>query len=103
MLIIDSYDVNEKYFIMLKKYFRITGYVDDVNKCKMDVDFIINQNINSYYLDYKNTVEENTKLLLGTKYCMPRAEFREAYKHKVLRDDVSFNTVIVNSDFYWLQ
>ncbi len=89
MLITDSYDVNEEYFRKLKKYFKITGYIDDVNKCKMDVDFIINQNINAYDLDYHSTVKSNTRLFLGTKYCMIRKEFREAYKHKVLKDNVN--------------
>lgn len=89
MFITDSYDVDEDYFHKLKKFFRITGYVDDVNKCKMDVDFIINQNINAYDLDYHSTVKSNTRLFLGTKYCMIRKKFREVYKHKVLKDNVN--------------
>lgn len=88
LLITDSYDVDGDYFTKLKSHFRITGYVDDVNKCKMDVDFIINQNINACDLNYSDTVISNTKLFLGTEYCMLRDEFRKAYKNKILREDV---------------
>ncbi|AQR96971.1 UDP-2,4-diacetamido-2,4,6-trideoxy-beta-L-altropyranose hydrolase [Clostridium saccharoperbutylacetonicum] len=88
VLITDSYDVDEEYFIKLKEYFRFTGYVDDVNKCKMDVDFIINQNINADDLYYWKNVGKNTKLLLGTQYCMLRNEFRQAYKSKVIKKEI---------------
>lgn len=88
MLITDSYDVNKEYFIKLKKYFKITGYVDDINKCKMDVDFIINQNINARDLNYKENINPSTKLFLGTQYCMLRDEFRQAYKSKVIKKEV---------------
>lgn len=88
VLITDSYDVDEEYFNKLKKYFKFTGYVDDVNKCKMDVDFIINQNINAYDLNYKKNINTNTKLFLSTQYCMLRDEFRQAYKSKEIKKEV---------------
>ncbi|MFT8352407.1 UDP-2,4-diacetamido-2,4,6-trideoxy-beta-L-altropyranose hydrolase [Clostridium saccharoperbutylacetonicum] len=88
VLITDSYDVDEEYFIKLKKYFKLIGYVDDVNKCKMDVDFIINQNINAYDLNYKKNINPSTKLFLGTQYCMLRDEFRQAYKSKEIKKEV---------------
>ncbi|WP_238916538.1 UDP-2,4-diacetamido-2,4,6-trideoxy-beta-L-altropyranose hydrolase [Clostridium sp. YIM B02555] len=88
VLITDSYEVDEKYFIKLKKYFRFTGYVDDVNKCKMDVDFIINQNINARDLNYEDNINSSTKLFLGTQYCMLRDEFRQAYKSKVIKKEI---------------
>lgn len=89
LLITDSYDVDEEYFIKMKKYFKITGYVDDINKCKMDVNFIINQNINAFDLDYSKTVNINTKLFLGTKYCMLRDEFRKVSRNKFVNEDVN--------------
>jgi UDP-2,4-diacetamido-2,4,6-trideoxy-beta-L-altropyranose hydrolase len=88
LLITDSYEVDKNYFTELKSHFKITGYVDDINKCEMDVDFIINQNINACDINYSDTVKNNTKLFLGTKYCMLRDEFRKAYKNKILREDV---------------
>ncbi|WP_244834826.1 UDP-2,4-diacetamido-2,4,6-trideoxy-beta-L-altropyranose hydrolase [Clostridium sp. BJN0001] len=89
LLITDSYDVSESYFNVLKPYFRFTGYVDDVNKMKMNVDFIINQNINAKELDYSSNINLETKLFLGPKYCMIRKEFKEAFKLKVVKDEVS--------------
>lgn len=87
LIITDSYDVDEEYFNKLKSYFRLTGYIDDVNKIKMNVDFIINQNINAEDMDYIPNINENTKLFLGTKYCMLRDEFREDYKKKQVKEN----------------
>ena len=85
LIITDSYNVDEEYFDKLKEYFTLTGYIDDVNKCKMNVDFIINQNINAEDINYIPNINKNTKLLLGTKYCMLRDEFRENYKKKQVK------------------
>ena len=87
LIITDSYDVDEEYFNKLKSYFRLTGYIDDVNRVKMNVDFIINQNINAEDMDYIPNINENTKLFLGTKYCMLRDEFRENYKKKQVKEN----------------
>jgi len=85
LLITDSYDVDEEYFNKLKPYFILTGYIDDVNKVKMNVNFIINQNINAEDIHYN--VDEKTKLFLGTKYCMLRDEFRENYNKKQIKEN----------------
>ncbi|WP_367270561.1 UDP-2,4-diacetamido-2,4,6-trideoxy-beta-L-altropyranose hydrolase [uncultured Clostridium sp.] len=89
LLITDSYDVNAGYFEILKKHFKFTGYIDDINRCFMDVDFIINQNINAHSLDYFNHVNINTKLYLGSRYCMIREEFRKSAKDKIIMDEAS--------------
>ncbi|MCQ2022230.1 UDP-2,4-diacetamido-2,4,6-trideoxy-beta-L-altropyranose hydrolase [Clostridium butyricum] len=81
-IITDSYDVDSKYFEKLKSYFKLTGYMDDVNKCYMNVDFIINQNINALEMDYSKTTNNNTKLFLGSDYCLIRDEFINAYNKK---------------------
>lgn len=88
LLITDSYDVNPEYFIRLKPYFDLTGYVDDVNRCKMDVDLIINQNMYAPNMNYSNNINGNTKLFLGTTFCMLRKEFRETYNKKEIRKKV---------------
>ncbi|WP_394884618.1 UDP-2,4-diacetamido-2,4,6-trideoxy-beta-L-altropyranose hydrolase [Clostridium butyricum] len=88
VLITDSYDVDEEYFNVLKPYFKVTGYVDDVNKCYMNVDFIINQNINAEKLKYSKTTPKDTKLFLGLKFSMIRDEFKKAYKKKVEKEYV---------------
>lgn len=73
-LITDSYDVNEEYFDKTKEMFDKTAYIDDINLYRFNVDFLINQNINSLYFKYK--VNDNTKLLLGPQYIMLRDEFK---------------------------
>ena len=85
MLITDSYDVNTEYFNELKKVFPISGYIDDVNKCYMNVDFLINQNINAKYMDYSKTTPMYTKLFLGPKYSMIRDEFKIYESNKVIK------------------
>lgn len=85
ILITDSYDVDENYFKETKKIYKQTVYIDDMNLHYFDVDILINQNINAKDLRYK--VNENTKLLLGTKYTMIREEFRNASK-KLIKNNV---------------
>lgn len=88
ILISDTYEVNEEYFNKLKPYFKLTGYIDDVNKCYMNVDFIINQNINAKKLDYSKTTKEGTSLFLGPQFCMLREEFKIACKEKESKESV---------------
>lgn len=88
ILITDSYEVNEEYFNSLKPYFKLTGYVDDINKCYMNVDFIINQNINAKCLDYSKTTKGSTRMFLGPQYCMLREEFKIVRDEKQEKDNV---------------
>lgn len=73
-LITDSYDVNEEYFNVTKSIFPKTVYIDDMNLYQFNVDFLLNQNIDAEDFTYR--VNDNTKLMLGTKYVMLREEFR---------------------------
>lgn len=74
-LITDSYDVDEEYFDIAKKLFKISGCLDDEKICDyFNVDFLINQNPYADELNYKVNVD--TKLMLGTKYVILRDEFR---------------------------
>lgn len=88
ILISDTYEVDEEYFNKLKPHFKLTGYIDDVNKCYMNVDFIINQNINAKKLDYSKTTKKGTNLFLGLEYCMLREEFKIACKEKEAKEYV---------------
>lgn len=83
VLITDSYNVDEEYFNLMNKYFKFTGYIDDVNACNINVDFLINQNINATYLKYRTVSKINRKLFLGTDYCMLREEFQNKRRNKI--------------------
>lgn len=73
-LITDSYDVDENYFNKTKAIFNKTAYIDDMNLHYFNVDFLLNQNADAE--DFKYRVNNDTKLILGTKYVMMREEFR---------------------------
>lgn len=83
-LITDSYNVDERYFDVTKKFFRKTGYIDDLNQMAFNVDFLINQNI--YANDFKYKVNTDTQLLLGTEYVMIRDEFSDLSKREIKRE-----------------
>lgn len=84
-LIIDSYQVTEKYLSELKKYVK-TIYIDDVNAFYYDVDELI-----CYANYYRNNKYEEryskTKLLLGCNYVPLRKEFRNV-PDKVIKSDI---------------
>lgn len=81
ILITDSYDVNEEYFNVLKHSFAKTVYIDDMNLYYFDVDFLINQNSDAEDFDYR--INEDTKLILGTKYLMLREVFGNVSKKDI--------------------
>jgi UDP-2,4-diacetamido-2,4,6-trideoxy-beta-L-altropyranose hydrolase len=75
ILIIDSYNVSDEYFIELKKIVPFLCYIDDLNKFKFSVDMIINGNVYAADLKYKSHLS-NMKLLLGNNYTILRNEFK---------------------------
>lgn len=74
VLVIDTYNVSEEYFIALKVHVDILAYIDDVNKYPYPVDVVINGNITGEYLGYRK-YDQKQVLLLGTEYNMIRDEF----------------------------
>jgi UDP-2,4-diacetamido-2,4,6-trideoxy-beta-L-altropyranose hydrolase len=84
ILITDSYDVSEKYFLETKNIVKYTVYIDDINSFDYPVDLIINQNINAEDFHYNQKYK-----LLGLKYLMIREEFRnlpEKHINKYVKD-----------------
>lgn len=98
VLITDSYNVHEEYFNLMSKNFKFTGYIDDVNICRMNVDFIINQNINACELKYEIVPNKSRKLLLGTDYCMLREEFQNITRNKVCKNIKNLLITVGGSD-----
>lgn len=91
VLITDNYNVDEEYFDITSKYFDVTGYIDDLNLHNMNVDFVINPNIMAEKIRYET--RKDTKLFLGTKFCMMREEFRKTHKLKYINSKI--NDVLV--------
>lgn len=79
-LITDSYEVDEEYFDGTRNVFAVTGCMDDLNKHRINADFVINQNIYAGELEYR--VNPGTRLLLGTQYALLRKEFQRLPKRK---------------------
>lgn len=75
LCIVDSYYVNHTFFRQLKKHMKVL-YIDDLNKERWNVDYLLNSNLSAfhqnYYEIYKNS---ETKIFLGPKYLMLRDEF----------------------------
>ncbi|OAM92876.1 UDP-2,4-diacetamido-2,4,6-trideoxy-beta-L-altropyranose hydrolase [Pelosinus fermentans] len=75
ILIIDSYNITNQYFLTLKSYVSCLVYIDDENKSTYPVDVVINGNITAAYLGYRK-YNNNQVLLLGPQYNMIRDEFK---------------------------
>lgn len=74
VLVIDTYNVTQQYFLTLKPYVDKLVYIDDINKFAYPVDIIINGNITGEYLNYKK-YDDSQILLAGPDYNMIRDEF----------------------------
>lgn len=84
MLITDSYDVDDDYFVETGKLFHKNIYIDDMCYYKFDgANMIINQNINADTLNYD--MAEKKVFLLGPKYAMLRDEFKGVSHKNVKR------------------
>ena len=97
MLIVDSYNVTEEYFIKLKEFVPILGYIDDLNKFKFKVDIIINGNIYGDELKYESYLSD-TKFLLGNKYTILRSEFKDVKPITINREVNKIMITIGGSD-----
>lgn len=99
-IITDSYDIDEEYFNMLKKHFKFSGCFDDENICSFfNVDFLINQNFYGSDLDYK--VNDNTVMMLGSRFVILRDEFRNNNVSKKINKEIKNIMVTVGgSDNY---
>ncbi len=75
LILVDSYYVDNEYFIRLKDY-AFTAIFDDLCKEYYDVDILINYNIFFHIHDYKKMYSNSRcRLLLGTTYTPLRKQF----------------------------
>lgn len=75
ILIVDSYNITNQYFLTLKSSVGCLVYIDDENKSTYPVDVVINGNITAADLGYRKYAD-NQVLLLGPQYNMIRDEFK---------------------------
>lgn len=85
VLIIDSYNVTEEFFLKLKPHVKKLCYIDDVNKFVYPVDVLINGNITATTLNYTG-YSDNEIMLLGLKYNLIRDEFKNLPERIINRD-----------------
>lgn len=85
LLIIDSYNVNRKYFLSLKQNVDRLAYIDDLNKFVYPVDILINGNITAEYMNYTKYAD-NELMLLGARYNLIREEFKNIHERHINRD-----------------
>ena len=74
VILVDSYNVSNKYFQALRQYTKCLVYLDDIAAFSYDVDVVLNYNFSAFDMGYEEILKHQT-LLLGVKYCPLREEF----------------------------
>lgn len=86
LFIIDSYNVDNEYFVNLKNYFSTICYLDDL-KLDFDVDLVINPSCDVNERDYKAK-----NVLCGLKYVILGEEFNIGRQSEI---DLSKRSIII--------
>lgn len=97
-MVIDSYDVDENIFNVLKHKSKKLIYIDDLNLFDYNVDLVINTSINAKDIDY-NFMSDKI-FLLGCEYCILRKEFRQEPKRSINRSVKNILITTGGSDKY---
>lgn len=87
LLLIDSYEVTEKYMEQLRSSTKL-AYIDDLNRFRYPADLIINYMMNAGEEIYRGKGYQKETFLLGSRYIPLRPEFadeRIAIKDRVQR------------------
>lgn len=85
-LLVDSYQVTEKYFEDLSDLCRLI-YIDDCFEAVYPVDMVIDYNAYHVRFPYEKAYAGRAKLLLGTAYVPLREEFVSNAHDRALHDD----------------
>lgn len=84
-LIVDSYQVTEKYFQDLSDVCKLI-YIDDCFEQTFPVDMVVNYNVYHARFPYEEAYAGKAKILLGTAYVPLREEFRGNTESAALHD-----------------
>lgn len=82
LLLIDTYNVTQQFFLNLKSNVKILGYIDDLNKFVYPVDILINGSAVAKHMKYEK-YSQSELLLLGPKYNLIRKEFSNIHERIV--------------------
>lgn len=74
LVIVDSYFVNNDFFIFLSSYSKVL-YIDDLNLFDHNVDYLLNYNEYAFDLRYESQIARK-KFLLGASFAPLREEFQ---------------------------
>ncbi len=77
LVVVDSYKVQQEYFLMLKDIGYETVYLDDLLVDFKGIDHIINHNQRALPSDYSKRTQRETTLHLGFEYLLLRKEILE--------------------------
>ena len=75
LLIIDSYDISEKWEKEMRLLVNKILVIDDLANRKHDCDFLIDQNLRDDLSRYDDLVPKHSKIYLGPQYAFLREEF----------------------------
>lgn len=85
VIIVDSYNVSQEYFLSIKRKAGYLIYIDDLNKFEYPVDMLLNGTASATDMGYEN--QQSAKLLIGLKYNLIRKEFRNMSK-KIVKESI---------------
>ena len=80
LIVIDNYQVDYIFEEQIRKHTNKILVIDDLFNRKHNCDILLDQNLGVKKSFYKNLVNKNCKILVGTKYALLRPEFLEFRK-----------------------
>lgn len=78
LLVVDSYDISEKYLSALAEHLPLVLVSDYLLEFKLPVSLLLNPQAEAQKLEYK--ISKDTKFLAGPEYFLFRRQFREVSK-----------------------
>ncbi|WP_044748397.1 UDP-2,4-diacetamido-2,4,6-trideoxy-beta-L-altropyranose hydrolase [Bacillus alveayuensis] len=94
-LIVDHYELDEKWESKLKPFTKKLMVIDDLANRKHVCDVLLDQNLYLNYEErYKNLVSSECRQLLGPNYVLLRDEFIEASRQKRIRNGEIHNILV---------
>lgn len=96
VILVDSYNVTQDFFVWLKKYSKCLVYIDDLNAFSYPVDILINGTAAAFDMRYEET--QSARLLLGISYNLIRKEFQNLSCRKVNAEIKNVLITTGNSD-----